>query len=101
MTVKRLQTTLFIVFFCTLSFANLFAQQAAWQQRANYVMDIRLDVNNHIMTGTQQITYFNNSPDTLSRVFYHLYYNAFQPGSMMDERSRTIIDPYMLKISKS
>ena len=93
MTVKRLQTTLFLVFFCTLSFANLFAQQAAWQQRANYVMDIRLDVNTHIMTGTQQITYFNNSPDTLSRVFYHLYYNAFQPGSMMDERSRTIIDP--------
>ena len=23
----------------------------------------------------------------------HLYYNAFQPGSMMDVRSRTIEDP--------
>lgn len=56
-------------------------------------MDVSLDVDTHILTGTQVLTYFNNSPDTLSRVFYHLYYNAFQPGSMMDKRSRTIIDP--------
>lgn len=35
----------------------------------------------------------NNSPDTLNKVFYHLYFNAFQPNSMMDVRSRTIVDP--------
>ena len=29
----------------------------------------------------------------LNKVFFHLYYNAFQPGSMMDVRSRTIADP--------
>ena len=26
-------------------------------------------------------------------MYYHLYFNAFQPGSMMDVRSRTIEDP--------
>jgi Peptidase family M1 domain len=34
------------------------------------------------------LEYWNNSPDTLTRVFYHLYFNAFQPNSMMDTRSR-------------
>ncbi|MBS1565288.1 MAG: M1 family metallopeptidase, partial [Bacteroidetes bacterium] len=39
-------------------------------------------------SGRQKLEYTNNSPDTLSRVFYHLYWNAFQPNSMMDLRSR-------------
>jgi hypothetical protein len=37
--------------------------------------------------------YTNNSPDTLKRVFYHLYNNAFQPGSEMDARLQSIADP--------
>ena len=69
------------------------AQDYRWQQQVNYVMDIDMDVKNHQFTGLQQLTYTNNSPDTLNRVFYHLYFNAFQPGSMMDIRSRTIQDP--------
>ncbi|HET6528865.1 MAG TPA: M1 family peptidase, partial [Balneolaceae bacterium] len=64
-----------------------------WQQRVEYVMEIDVDAENHQFTGTQKLTYHNNSPDTLDRVFYHLYFNAFQPGSMMDVRSRTILDP--------
>lgn len=56
-------------------------------------MDVRLDVNTHKLNGTQRLTYYNNSPDTLRKVYYHLYFNAFQPGSMMDVRSRTISDP--------
>lgn len=69
------------------------AQDYRWQQRAEYVMDVRLDVKNHKVTGTQKLTYTNNSKDTLNKVYYHLYFNAFQPGSMMDVRSRTIADP--------
>jgi hypothetical protein len=69
------------------------AQTDRWQQRAEYLMDVRLDVATHKLTGTQKLTYFNNSPDTLRKVYYHLYYNAFQPGSMMDVRSRNIADP--------
>lgn len=69
------------------------AQPDRWQQRAEYVMDVKMDVSTHQFIGTQKLTYFNNSPDTLTKVFYHLYFNAFQPNSQMDVRSRTISDP--------
>ncbi len=64
-----------------------------WQQRVAYRMDIDFSVDNHRFTGKQELAYYNNSPDTLHRLFYHLYLNAFQPGSMMDVRSRNIMDP--------
>lgn len=47
-----------------------------------------MDVQTNRYTGKQNIQYWNNSPDTLKRVFFHLYWNAFQPNSMMDVRSR-------------
>lgn len=56
-------------------------------------MDIDMDAEANRFDGTQKLTYTNNSPDTLNRVFYHLFFNAFQPNSMMDKRSRTIADP--------
>ncbi|MEM6272694.1 MAG: M1 family metallopeptidase [Bacteroidota bacterium] len=73
--------------------AVLPAQSYRWQQRARYEMDVRLDVAENQYRGNTRLTYFNNSPDTLRRAFFHLYNNAFQPGSMMDVRSRTIADP--------
>jgi hypothetical protein len=56
-------------------------------------MDVELHTDNHQIDGVQKLTYTNNSPDTLKKVYYHLYFNAFQPGSMMDVRSRNISDP--------
>ena len=64
-----------------------------WQQQVDYTMDIDMDVNNYQYKGTQKLVYTNNSPDDLDRVFYHLYFNAFQPGSQMDMRSLNISDP--------
>lgn len=64
-----------------------------WQQHINYKMDIDMDVNTYQYAGKQKLVYTNNSPDVLNRVYYHLYFNAFQPGSEMDVRSRTIADP--------
>ena len=69
------------------------AQANYWQQHVDYDMDVAMDVTTNRFTGTQTLEYQNNSPDTLTRVFYHLYFNAFQPNSMMDVRSRTIADP--------
>lgn len=79
----------FIAGICQLAIA----QDYRWQQRVEYTMDARLDVNTHKVTGTQKLVYFNNSKDTLTKVYYHLYWNAFQPGSMMDVRSRSLPDP--------
>ena len=45
-----------------------------------------------VLTGKQNLVYYNNSPDELNQVFYHLYFNAFQPGSMMDVRAQTQAD---------
>jgi len=67
--------------------------QSYWQQEAHYQMDIDFNTKNHQFDGLQELTFINHSPDTLNKVFYHLYFNAFQPGSMMDVRSRTIVDP--------
>lgn len=68
-------------------------QDCYWQQNADYTMEIDMDVETYRYDGIQNIKYTNNSPDVLDKVFYHLYFNAFQPGSEMDVRSRTIADP--------
>ena len=74
-----------------------------WQQRVEYNINIDFNHKNHQFLGQQNLIYFNNSPDTINKVFFHLYFNAFQPGSMMDVRSRSIPDPdsrVMDRISK-
>lgn len=81
------------LFLCLIAANFASAQTGRFQQSVNYQMDVSMDVKTNKYTGTQLLTYTNNSPDTLDKVFYHLYYNAFQPGSMMDVRSRTIADP--------
>ena len=68
-------------------------QSTYWQQHVDYKMDIDMDVKSYQYKGKQTLVYTNNSPDVLGRVYYHLYFNAFQPGSEMDVRSRTIADP--------
>jgi len=70
--------------------AGVTAQPDRWQQRVKYTMNVDMDVNTNRFTGAQTLAYTNNSPDTLTKVFYHLYWNAFQPGSMMDNRSREL-----------
>lgn len=72
---------------------NSSKQSNYWQQHVDYNMEIDMDVNTYQYKGTQQLVYTNNSPDVLNRVYYHLYFNAFQPGSEMDVRSRNMPDP--------
>lgn len=77
------------------AFTAIFSQNntSYWQQHVDYKMEVDFDDKNYQYDGEQQLVYTNNSPDTLQRVFYHMYFNAFQPNSEMDIRSRTIQDP--------
>jgi hypothetical protein len=85
---------LFLITIFFLSFESIVAQSSSyWQQQVDYKMDVSMNTKNYQYKGKQELVYSNNSPDTLKRVFYHLYNNAFQPGSEMDARLQTIKDP--------
>ena len=97
---KKVILTLFIVPFLSSCFQTktivrqkAVASQNYWQQHVDYTMDIEVDVKKYRYKGAQKLVYTNNSPDDLTHVFYHLYFNAFQPNSQMDIRSRNILDP--------
>ena len=80
-----------------------FNSYSYWQQRVEYKIHIDFDHKSHQFLGEQNLKYFNNSNDTINKVYFHLYFNAFQPGSMMDVRSRSLPDPdrrVMDRISK-
>jgi hypothetical protein len=69
------------------------SKKGYWQQHADYTMDIDVDVKKYQYKGVQKLVYTNNSPDVLNNVYYHLYFNAFQPNSEMDARLQSIKDP--------
>jgi len=79
--------------FTLISFSLFSQSNTYWQQHVDYTMDIDMNVENFQFDGTQKLVYTNNSPDDLNMVFYHLQFNAFQPGSQMDMRLQNIVDP--------
>ncbi len=87
---KKLFTFLIILTTIIVSSQN---NTTYWQQHVDYKMDVDFDVERYQYKGTQKLVYTNNSPDVLDKVFYHLYYNAFQPNSEMDARLQAVLDP--------
>jgi hypothetical protein len=88
--------------FILLNITSVFAQSKGyWQQKADYKMEVSMDVETYQYKGRQKLVYTNNSADTLRRVYYHLYPNAFQPGSEMDLRAQSIADPDARFIKKT
>jgi len=72
---------------------SVISKDTYWQQHVDYKMDIDMNVENYQYQGKQELVYTNNSPDELTKVYYHLYFNAFQPGSEMDARLQSVPDP--------
>jgi len=78
---------------------NKMPHKAYWQQDVDYTIIANIDEETDIITATEQLTYTNNSPDKLDIVYFHLYQNAFQPESYLDElqkqnRKSTIYGEY-------
>ncbi len=67
-----------------------YSQPDRWQQHIKYNIDIKVNDIANKFSGTEKLEYTNNSPDTLHKLFLHLYWNAFQPNSSMDVRSREL-----------
>ena len=92
----------FLFGFILLSITSVFAQSKGyWQQEVDYKMEVSMDVKTYQYKGKQALVYTNNSSDTLTSVYYHLYNNAFQPGSEMDMRIQSIVDPDGRMVIKS
>jgi hypothetical protein len=87
---KSLLTYCFILLF---GIPALFSQHNTWQQKADYNIAIDYNIQNDNYLGTESIQYINRSADTLNKVYFHLYFNAFQPGSDMDVFVQNIPDP--------
>ena len=64
---------------------NKMPKEDYWQQDIHYKIKATIDEETDIITATQELKYTNNSPDTLDVVYFHLYQNAFQPESYLDE----------------
>jgi hypothetical protein len=56
-----------------------------WQQRTQYTLRATLDEERGAVRATGELTYTNNSPDTLRQLYLHQYLNAFRPGSKWSE----------------
>jgi len=52
-----------------------------WQNRADYKIDINFDPISGIVSGTETITYFNNSPDKLDSLVLQLFPNVYKKGN--------------------
>lgn len=60
-----------------------------WQQRIEYRITAQLDEKQQNVHATGELLYVNQSPDTLTEMYFHQYLNAFRPGSKwsaVDER---------------
>ncbi|MFT6716624.1 MAG: hypothetical protein ACJA0Q_001268 [Saprospiraceae bacterium] len=68
----------FLLLLISLSFTSV---QAYWQQKVNFKINVSLDDKEHVLRANEEITYINNSPDTLASIYLHLWPNAYSGES--------------------
>ena len=73
-----------------------------WQNSASYAIKATVDVKNKMLHGSERITYFNNSPDTLKTIVVRLYQDVFKKGKFaMSSMCRSRISPAIANGPKS
>ena len=61
-----------------------------WQQRADYDIDVVLDAGRHTISGSERITYTNNSPDSLRSLWLQLDQNLFREDSYGAQKAEAL-----------
>src|SRR4029077_3419883 len=62
---------------------NRMPDKAYWQQDVQYRINAKMHEESNMIEGAEELTYWNNSPDTLRYVYFHLFQNAFVKGSYL------------------
>jgi hypothetical protein len=62
--------------------------QTYWQQQVDHDIQVWLDDESHQLHAFETVTYTNNSPDTLTEIWFHLWPNAYQRGTALDHQMR-------------
>lgn len=57
-----------------------------WQNTANYDLKVSYEPASRLLSGSVDIVYINNSPDTLDRIYFKLYPNLYKKGAPRDSR---------------
>ncbi len=55
-----------------------------WQNSSDYKINVKIDPWTNLLTGSEQITYHNNSPDSLNRIVIRLYQDILKKGGARD-----------------
>ena len=63
-----------------------------WQQQADHAIQATLDVETNVITGSEKIVYYNNSPDTLSYIWLHLEQNINRDDSIRSRHGRSAME---------
>lgn len=66
-----------VLFLLSLS-CRIYAQDAYWQQKLAYTIDVTLNDQDKTLTGAEKIVYKNNSPQTLDFIWFHIWANAYK-----------------------
>ena len=72
---KRVLIVLGLVCLSNLAIAQT---KGTWQQEVNYSIQVTLDDQSHMLRGSEEFVYTNNSPATLNSLYIHLWPNAYK-----------------------
>ena len=89
--IKRCYILTALFFCCITGFAQ---QEEYFQQEVNYKIAVTLDDSLHVLRGSEEILYTNNSKQTLTYIYLHLWPNAYKHsgtalGKQMLEHGKT------------
>ena len=101
--ISRYDTNKFSQMYDLLATPNMFRTAsgapgpAYYQQQADYKIDIELDDKNSKLSGSETITYYNNSPDTLEYLWVQLDQNQAAKNSQSplaeDQKTEEVFTP--------